>query len=93
MRQATREAHTYQEIMPSRLYDYYRARYLRDLSRHAPPVFVDTVGFGQFGFSDRSTQAHESFPALRDFVAKHYRQTADVAGTRVYVRLDRLSAP
>lgn len=92
MRQATREAHTYQEIMPSRLRDYYRARYLRDLTRHSPPVFVDTVGVGQFGFSDRSIQAHESFPALRDFVAEHYCQTADVAGARVYVRLDRLSS-
>jgi hypothetical protein len=92
MRQATREAHTYQEIMPSRLRDYYRARYLRDFSRHSPPVFVDTVGLGQFGFSDRNTQAHESFPALRDFVATHYRLAADIAGARVYVRLDRLSA-
>ena len=92
MWQATRKAHTYKQITPSPQIDYYRYRYMQDLQRNRPPVFVDAVGPGNFLYNDRAV-AHESFPALRDYIATHYRQMADINGCRIYVRLDRLAQP
>lgn len=92
MRQATREAHSHYQILPSPQLDYFRARYLADLKTSYPPVFIDTVGENNFGYTDRAKD-HESFPALRDFIARHYKLTADIYSTRVYVRNDRLAQP
>jgi hypothetical protein len=54
-------------------------------------VFADAVGPGGFAFTDRD-RAHECFPPLRDWVRGHYTQIADLDGTRLYVRNDRLAA-
>lgn len=90
LRPATREAHTYQQIFASPQRAYFRDRYLQDLERSGPPVFVDAVGPGGVLFTNRA-EAHESFPALRAYLAAHYRQTAEIDGCRIYVRLDRLT--
>ena len=92
LRQATRIAHTNQEIQYSPQIEFYRAHYLSDLKRNRPPVFIDTVGPGNFVFQDRAS-GHESFPALRDYIAQNYNLVADTDGTRVYARKDRLTSP
>lgn len=91
MPQATRDAHTVQQIIASPLTEYYRARYLRDLMRSRPPVFIDTVGPKDPSFKDRETQAHETFETLRVYIDKNYELIKDLNGCRIYVRLDRLS--
>ncbi len=93
MRQSNRTAHTAAEIQASAQIDYYRARYMTDLQRNRPPVFIDTVGPGNFTFQDRAALGHETFPALRDYIDLHYGLVADVDGTRIYVRNDRLGKP
>jgi hypothetical protein len=70
--------------------DYYRARFLRDLLRSRPPVFIDAVGPGNFVYEDRAQDAHETFSELRDLIAANYHLVRDVEGSRVYVRNDRL---
>jgi hypothetical protein len=90
LRQATREAHTVYQIQWTPQIDYFRSRYLADLNRSRPAVFVDAVGPGNFVFQDRSL-AHESFDALRDFVAKNYHLVSEIHGCRIYVRLDRVA--
>ena len=75
---------------PYRFRDYFRARYLRDLSRTRPPVFVDAVGVGNFVYENRAKSAHETFPELRDYIGDNYHLVQDVEGSRVYVRNDRL---
>ena len=84
--QATREAHTSRQIVPSDRRDYYRERYWRDFQRSRPRIFVDAVGEKNFYFSDRARDGHESFPALAERIAAGYRLVHDVEGTRIYVR-------
>jgi hypothetical protein len=88
--QATRDANDSREIDPHPEREYYRSRFLGDLLRARPPVFVDAVGPGNFVYEDRAEFAHETFPALRDYLVNNYRLVRDVAGTRIYVRSDRL---
>lgn len=90
-RQATRQAQTETQIWPSPLQPYFLRRYFEDFISANPPVFADAVGPGNFGYVNRA-QAHESFPLLRAWVQEHYTQIADLDGTRLYVRNDRLAA-
>jgi hypothetical protein len=86
---ATRDGETSRQIEPHPRREYYRARYLSDLRRTRPPVFVDAVGRWNFSFTNRETCGHETFPELRDYIAENYHLVRDVISTRVYVRNDR----
>ncbi len=88
--QATRDAETSHQIEPHEYQNYYRDRFLRDLRRSQPPVFIDAVGAGNYVYEDRNELAHETFPELRDYLASNYQLVRDVDGTRVYIRNDRL---
>lgn len=70
--------------------EYYRATFLSDMQRNRPEVFVDAVGPGAPFFFTRTTQAHEIYPALADYVRGHYRLVIDLGHARVYVRTDIL---
>lgn len=87
--QATRDGNDSRQIESHPERDYYRARFLRDLLRSRPPVFVDVVGPGNFVYEDRARDAHETFSELRDHIAANYHLVRDVEGSRVYVRNDR----
>ncbi len=86
---ATREAHSALEIFESPYRDYFRHRYLEDIRRSDPPLFVDVVGTGSFYFTDRERYAHETFPQLARHIATRYRLVAEIAHARVYLRNDR----
>jgi hypothetical protein len=88
--QATRDGNDARQIEPHAEREYYRARFLRDMVRSRPPVFVDAVGPGNFAYEDRARDGHETFPELRDYLAHDYHFVRDVEGSRVYVRNDRL---
>ena len=88
--QATRDGNDSRQIESHPERDYYRARFLRDLLRSRPPVFIDAVGPGNFVYEDRVQDAHETFSELRDLIAANYHFVRDVEGSRVYVRNDRL---
>lgn len=90
MPQATREAHTRMQLEFSPEAGYFRYRYLRDITRNRPPVFVDAVGPNNFTFADRSWATHERFKPLAAFIAENYRQVADINSCRIFVRIDRL---
>lgn len=85
-RQAVREAQTSAQIHPGALQDHFRRRFLGDLRRNRPAVFVDAVHPGAFTFQDRSRQAHEIFGELRDWIGKNYEFDGDYDGLRVYRR-------
>lgn len=88
--QATREAQTERQIRPSPQRDsYYRPRFLAELERKPPAFFIDAVGPGAFEFGERSSEAHENFPALAAFVATRYELVADFHDSRLYMRRDR----
>ncbi|HTW83819.1 MAG TPA: hypothetical protein VMD91_07120 [Candidatus Sulfotelmatobacter sp.] len=81
---ATRDANAYFqiELLPYR--DYFRARMMRELEAAPPPVVVDAVAPGQFGFTDNVTQGIDSFPALSAFVRERYVLANDIGGVRIY---------
>ncbi len=89
--QATRQAQSEAQIYAGPLQPYFLRRYLEDFRTANPPVFADAVGPGNFAFEDRG-RAHECFPPLRDEVRARYTQVADLDGTRLFVRNDRLAA-
>lgn len=89
--QGTRDTASAWSIFETRQRDYYRARYLADLERNRPGLFVDAVGPGAPFFPDRRTQAHETFPALADYVRTHYSLLLDLGHARIYVRADVLA--
>lgn len=89
--QATREAHTERQLAPSALREYYRSRYIAELQENRPVFFLDAVGPERFGFTEREGNGHETFAALGEFIATHYRLVGDLESTRIYIRLDRLA--
>lgn len=91
LHQANRLAHTEFLLVASPWQKYYLRRYIEDLAASAPPVFVDASGPGNFRFTTRAT-AHEIYPLLRDWVARHYQLAGEWDGVRVYVRQDRAPA-
>lgn len=92
-RNATREPESSRELFDSDQRPFYRARYLADLSRAKPAVFVDVTGPGTFFFEDRARYGHETFPALAQYIATHYRLLALMGHSRVYLRNDRPFVP
>lgn len=86
--QAVREAQTGAEINPGPLQARFRARYLADLERRRPEVFVDAVHPGAFAFTDRACQGHETFPDLSAWLARDYAPAGEFDGLRLYRRKD-----
>ncbi|MFI5335338.1 MAG: hypothetical protein ACHQ5A_01035 [Opitutales bacterium] len=91
--QATREAHTQRELRPWVLSSYLLDRYLADLARNRPAVFLDAVGKDNYLYHDRVLDGHETRPALRDYIAQHYYLAGEIATTRIYLRNDRAPPP
>ena len=69
---------------------YYRDRYLSDLRRNSPPVFLDAVGPADFWPKERTEYGNEAWPELNRWLRANYRQVDDRDGIRIYVRRDRL---
>jgi hypothetical protein len=82
--QGTREAHSYYQISKSKQQDYYLKRYVSDLIRNKPVVFVDAVGPNSFYFNN-SAQRHENFPIVKAVIDSHYALVAEIEGVRIYV--------
>lgn len=84
MPQGTAENHSERCIYPHPLRQKYYERYLSDLKRNRPKVFVDAVG-NSLWINDRASQAHEVFPELKSFIEKNYRFVGETERTRVYI--------
>ncbi|MPR33954.1 hypothetical protein [Salmonirosea aquatica] len=90
--QGTAENHSGRDVFQHPMRDQYRERYLSDMRRNRPAIFLDAVGKNSLWLQNVSTQGHEVFPALATYVAANYQYIGDVDGTRLYVRNDRVSA-
>lgn len=73
--------------------DYYRERFLADLKRTRPPVFLDTTGPADFAYHERDIYRHERWLPLANWVVLNYALVGEPAGVRVYARLDRTPRP
>lgn len=87
MWQATRDGNTIRQVEAGALQDTFLRRFHNDLVRNRPPVFVDSVGPGNF-MADRASGGHEHYPAIRDYIASQYRLVREIDGMRIYVRRD-----
>ncbi len=92
LRKATRAAITPEQIDGGPYSDFLDSAYLSDLRSSDPPVFVDAVGPGSFYYGDRRLAHDAIFPELAAYIRAHYTQVADLHGSRIYVRNDRLPA-
>ncbi len=83
--QGTRESAPYYQIVHGPLQEYYLPRYVGDLERNSPQIFVDAVAPGQFYFQEPRFR-HENYPLIDTIISKRYDFVADVNGVRVYRR-------
>ncbi|HEX2862774.1 MAG TPA: hypothetical protein VHN79_14095 [Lacunisphaera sp.] len=87
MPQGTREAHSAFQIMRGPLRDFYRGRYLRDMTQNRPKWFVDAVGPRRFAFEYRDIDGHETFPELGQLIRDQYVFLAELESMRIYRRV------
>ena len=93
--QGTREAISPFQIIAGPEQAYHRRRYLDDLRKNQPRVFVDAVAPapGVTDFFDRRRFGHETFPALRELIAHDYELAAEIEGVRIYRRRSARNQP
>ena len=76
---ATRDAISHRIISPGPLREYFRKRYLDDLRKSPPTVFVDAVADGNFiWYWTMKDSRHECFPELNEFIETNYILWCDI---------------
>lgn len=86
--QATAENHAVRGLMENSLSPLYIERYVRNLTRSRPPVFVDPVGSSyNFPFVHRSDY-FEQVPPVKEYIEKHYEHVKTVEDVRIFLRKD-----
>lgn len=93
MPQGVAENHSIRSAFAHPMLVDYQRRYVADVKRSVPPVFVDAVGSQNLWMTDRKTQGHEMIKPLGQFVAANYTLVGMANDARIYVRNDRLTAP
>jgi hypothetical protein len=86
MLQGVNENHTTRSAIKQPLQPIYLERYLNDLKRTEPPVFVDAVGEKAIWINDRSKYGHERFPILAKYIADNYTLKEELEDVRIYAR-------
>lgn len=89
---ATRESHTYGQIVPSKLNNYFRSRFLLDFDRSNPDFVIDAVNGSSFGFNDPARYSPSIFPEFINILNSRYSKLASLeknnACPDLYVRND-----
>ncbi len=69
---ATRDVIAQFQLAPGSQRAYYRDRFLSDMQKTRPQIFVDGVGGAAVFFDDREASGFETFDALRSIIAQDY---------------------
>jgi hypothetical protein len=88
---AARDADTPHLFYPDPYRDYFRQRYMLDIKKSKPVVFVDAAAPRSFAMRDRASQGHEAFAELAAYIREEYELKEDVEGIRIYVAKARNS--
>jgi hypothetical protein len=83
---ATREAQTQRQIEDGPQRAYYRKRFLDDMRRTPPKVFVDAVAPSRPRFRDRDKEGSDAVPELREYLSSQFELAGQVNDVRFYVR-------
>ena len=87
--QGTPDAQSERELSDNPQRAYFRQRYFAALEKNQPAIFVDAVGEGNFGYTNRDYNTNESTPWLGEYIQAHYVFSQDIDGSRVFIRKDR----
>jgi len=96
---ATRDAIGHYIISPGPLQEYFQKRYLTDLTKSRPAIFIDAVADSTFCWTWTDDNIHESFPALTAFINENYslwvsiqlkKKTLIASPVRIYVLKERM---
>lgn len=79
--QSTRDPHTFNQIYNSKYKLYFLNRYLNDIKKNKPFVFVDAVP--GFFFNDVKFR-HENYTTINAYISMHYLLSDEINGTRIY---------
>lgn len=84
MPQGTRENHIPYVVLPHKMQAQEQQRFLEDLKKNKPKIFVDAVGRNSHWFNDKSLYQHENFAEIKDFIQKNYKLVAELNDVRIY---------
>ena len=70
---------------------YYRDRFLGEMRRDPPELFIDAVGPASFALTDRAAYGFEKFPEIEFLVRTSYVHVADRYDEHYYLRRDLAS--
>ena len=88
--QGTAENHSERSIFKHAMLEKYRSRYLADIQRTKPAVFLDAVGKNSLWVKDKRTQGFQTFLPLAEYIHLNYTFKGTLEDTELYVRNDRL---
>jgi hypothetical protein len=85
-RLGTRYTNTAGVIEQGSVQDFYTKRFLIDLEKNKPLLFVDTVAPGFFRYSDRSLYGFENFLSVKKYIDRNYTFHSEMKGVRIFKR-------
>jgi hypothetical protein len=88
--QGVAENHSIRSIYDHTMLNTYQERYIKNIIKNKPAVFIDATGKNSLWLQDTLTQSYKSFPALASYVDRNYRLIARPDGNRLFVRNDLL---
>lgn len=86
MPQGVNENHSVRSAMKHPLQERYYKRYLNDMKRSKPTVFVDAMTTKTLWMDDPSKYGHQNFPELAQYVADNYSLKEEIDGIKIYAR-------
>jgi hypothetical protein len=82
----TRYGNTAGIIEPGPLQFFYEERFLKDIEKNKPALFVDVVAPGFFRYSDRSLYGFENFLRVKNYIDRNYSFDSEMMGVRIFKR-------
>lgn len=67
------------------------ARYVNDLEKNKPKIFIEAIGPNFFGFQDRAKSGFENFADLNAYIKSNYTFDGEVGGARIFIRNGKLN--
>lgn len=93
LRQATRDAHFERAVAQGPFRQYFRQRFLADVTRTRPPLFLDSIGPSSLHSPSPQLAHDRNYPELATLIRANYTLVDTFAGARLYRRNDLVTAP
>ncbi len=84
MPQGVNENHSVRSAMKHPLQTDYYQRYVRDIKRTRPKVFVDAMTPKTLWMYDPKKYGHQNYPELAQFITENYTLKEEIEGIKIY---------